>query len=78
MGKTIFITGAGSGLGRGAALGLAKQGHRVIATTEITSQKTDLMREVRERGLDIEVFKLDIQMNVIEQELIIMILIYLL
>ncbi len=60
MGKTIFITGAGSGLGRGAALGLAKQGHRVIATTEITSQKTDLMREARERGLDMEVFKLDI------------------
>ena len=60
MGKTIFITGAGSGLGRGAALGLAKQGHRVIATTEITSQKTDLMREAQERGLDMEVFKLDI------------------
>lgn len=60
MGKTIFITGAGSWLGRGAALGLEKQGHRVIATTEITSQKTDLMREVRERGLDMEVFKLDI------------------
>lgn len=57
MGKTIFITEAGSGLGRGAALGLAKRGHRVIATTEIT---TDLMREALERGLDMEVFKLDI------------------
>ncbi|WP_349729750.1 SDR family NAD(P)-dependent oxidoreductase [Peribacillus frigoritolerans] len=60
MAKTIFITGAGSGLGRGAALGLAKQGHRVIATTDITSQKTDLMREAQERGLDMEVFKLEI------------------
>ncbi|RSD28399.1 SDR family oxidoreductase [Mesobacillus subterraneus] len=60
MAKTIFITGAGSGLGRGAALGLAKKGHRVIATTELTSQKTDLMREVEEQNLDIEVFKLDI------------------
>ncbi|MDV7764206.1 SDR family oxidoreductase [Peribacillus sp. CSMR9] len=60
MAKTIFITGAGSGLGRGAALGLAKRGHRVIATTEITSQKTDLMREAQEQGLDMEVFKLDI------------------
>ncbi|WP_433747369.1 SDR family oxidoreductase [Falsibacillus pallidus] len=60
MGKTIFITGAGSGLGRGASLGLAKNGHRVIATTELTSQKTDLMREAEKRGLDIEVFKLDI------------------
>lgn len=60
MGKTIFITGAGSGLAKGASLGLAKKGHRVIATTELTSQKTNLMREADEQGLDIEVFKLDI------------------
>ncbi|WP_456275034.1 SDR family oxidoreductase [Bacillus sp. AK031] len=60
MSKTIFITGAGSGLARGAALGLAKKGHKIIATTEITSQKTDLLREARDLGLDMEVFKLDI------------------
>lgn len=60
MSKTIFITGAGTGLGRGAALGLARKGHRVIATTELTSQKTDLMREAEEQGLDMVVFKLDI------------------
>jgi short-subunit dehydrogenase len=60
MTKTIFITGAGSGLGRGASIGLAKEGHRVIATTELTSQKTDLLREAEELGLDMEVFKLDI------------------
>ncbi|HAQ06654.1 MAG TPA: short-chain dehydrogenase [Bacillus bacterium] len=60
MSKTIFITGAGSGLGRGASLGLARKGHRVIATTELTSQKTDLLREAREQDLDIDVFKLDI------------------
>jgi short-subunit dehydrogenase len=58
--KTIFITGAGTGLGRGAAIGLAQNGHRVIATTELTSQKTDLLREADELGLDMEVFKLDI------------------
>lgn len=60
MGKTIFITGAGSGLAKGASLGLAKKGHNVIATTELTSQKTDLMREAEEQGLNMEVFKLDI------------------
>jgi len=60
MSKTIFITGAGSGLGRGAAIGLARNGHRVIATTEQTSQKTDLLREAEDLGLDMEVFKLDI------------------
>ncbi|MGM0836371.1 MAG: SDR family oxidoreductase [Bacillota bacterium] len=60
MSKTIFITGAGTGLGRGAALGLARNGHRVIATTELTSQKTGLLREAEELGLDMVVFKLDI------------------
>lgn len=39
MGKKIFITRAGTRLGRGVAIGLAKKGHRVIATTELTSQK---------------------------------------
>lgn len=60
MSKTIFITGAGSGLGRGAAIGLAKKGHRLIATTENTSQKTDLLREANELGLKMEIFKMDI------------------
>lgn len=60
MSKTIFITGAGTGLGRGAAIGLAKAGHRVIATTEITAQKTDLMEEAKRQGVDMEIFKLDI------------------
>ncbi|MFB1083159.1 SDR family oxidoreductase [Jeotgalibacillus sp. JSM ZJ347] len=60
MTKTIFITGAGTGLGRGAALGLAKEGHKVIATTELTAQKTDLMREAEDQGLEMDVFKLDI------------------
>lgn len=31
MAKTILITGAGSGFGRGAALELARRGHKVIA-----------------------------------------------
>ncbi len=60
MEKTIFITGAGSGLGKGSAIGLAKKGHHVIATTETTSQKTALMRETRDLGINMEVFKLDI------------------
>ncbi len=58
--KTIFITGAGSGLGKGAALGLAKKGHKVIASVEIIPQVTELREEAKAQGLDIEVLKLDV------------------
>lgn len=60
--KKILITGAGSGLGRGTAIGLAQAGHDVIATTQLWSQVSDLRREVAELGLEqkIVVDKLDV------------------
>ncbi|MEV0429214.1 hypothetical protein [Micromonospora sp. NPDC050495] len=39
----ILITGAGSGLGRGAALGLARAGHHVIAGAEIWDGSSALL-----------------------------------
>ncbi|QDI90385.1 SDR family oxidoreductase [Salicibibacter halophilus] len=60
MSKTIFITGAGSGLGKGAAIGLAKKGHRVIASVEIISQVTSLREAAADAGVELEVIKLDI------------------
>jgi short-subunit dehydrogenase len=61
MNKTIFITGAGHGFGRGLALGLARKGHKVIAASQIWPQVWDLRGEAREQGLDLEVIKLDLR-----------------
>ncbi|RNF39684.1 SDR family oxidoreductase [Planococcus salinus] len=61
MSKTIFITGAGSGLGKGTALGLSKKGYRVIASVETAPQVTALRQEAAAEGAQLEVFKLDIK-----------------
>ncbi|MGW7545029.1 SDR family oxidoreductase [Streptomyces sp. NPDC054770] len=60
--KKILITGAGTGLGRGTVIGLARAGHQVIATTEIWSQVTELRKHIEELSLQdrVTVDKLDV------------------
>lgn len=60
--KTILITGAGTGLGEGAAIGLAKLGHNVIAGVHIDPQVTVLRNKAKELGIEknLQVQRLDI------------------
>lgn len=60
MTKTILITGAGSGFGKGVALGLARAGHQVIAGCHIWPQVTELRAEAARQGLNLRVIKLDV------------------
>jgi short-subunit dehydrogenase len=60
--KTIMITGAGSGLGKGTALGLAEKGHKIIAAVQTWEQITRLLSEIKGAKFEknIEVIKLDL------------------
>lgn len=61
MSKTILITGAGSGFGKAAGIGMAKNGHNIIATTQVSSQVTPLREEIAALGLkNIRVERLDL------------------
>src|SRR5277367_4959511 len=61
MYRTILITGAGSGLGEGTAIGLAKQGHTVIAAAQSWPQVTALRNKAESLGLSsLRVEKLDL------------------
>lgn len=61
MTKTILITGAGSGFGEAAAIGMARNGHRVIATVQVSPHVTPLREKAKALGLDnLEVLKLDL------------------
>lgn len=61
MSKTILITGAGSGFGEAAAIGMAKNGHTVLATVQVSPQVTPLREKAKALGLEnLRVQKLDL------------------
>src|SRR5947207_3173661 len=58
---SVVITGAGSGLGRGAALGLARQGCRVFAAVQYPQQVTELRAFAAQNSLtSLRVEKVDL------------------
>ena len=61
MSKTILITGAGSGFGKAVAIGMARNGHSIIATVHVSSQVTPLREEAWALGLrNVRVERLDL------------------
>lgn len=58
--KRVLMTGAGSGFGQEAALRLAEKGFDVVAAVEIWAQVQPLKRQAAERGVTLQVEKLDV------------------
>jgi NAD(P)-dependent dehydrogenase (short-subunit alcohol dehydrogenase family) len=58
--KKVLITGAGTGFGYEVALRLAEKGFEVIAGVEIYAQVQTLKRQATERGVTLQVEKLDV------------------
>lgn len=58
--RTILITGAGSGLGRGISLCLAKQGHSIIATDLQRDGAMETAAQVQQAGGKAQGFALDV------------------
>ncbi len=61
--KTVLITGSGSGLGKMAAIKLARRGHKVIATALHDEEVHQLNDFSKLNSLDIQSFKLDITLQ---------------
>jgi 3-hydroxybutyrate dehydrogenase len=58
--RSILITGAGSGLGRGLGLILAKAGHSILATDVAADRAAETAKSIRDAGGRAESFGLDV------------------
>ena len=59
-GKVALVTGAANGIGRGAAVMLAREGARIIATDLQDEKGLVLLRELRESGCEAEYYRHDV------------------
>ncbi len=68
--KTILITGAGTGIGRDAALALARRGHRVVAAVHNEAQAQALHTQPEVQSLGMEVIVMDITQEAQRQQVL--------
>jgi NAD(P)-dependent dehydrogenase (short-subunit alcohol dehydrogenase family) len=60
LSQVVLITGASTGIGRAAALALARRGHTVIATTRELARGEELRASARREGLALTLAQLDV------------------
>ncbi|MFE9680824.1 SDR family NAD(P)-dependent oxidoreductase [Streptomyces sp. NPDC006285] len=60
MGRSVVVTGAGSGIGLATALRLAGAGYEVIATARSTEKAEKLAARAEERGLHLQTLALEL------------------
>lgn len=68
--RTILITGAGGGLGRGMALYLAEKGHAIVATDLRYEAALDVVGQIKAQEGQAEAFGLDVASSTSIQQLI--------
>jgi NAD(P)-dependent dehydrogenase (short-subunit alcohol dehydrogenase family) len=59
-GKSVIVTGAGSGIGRAAALAFAAEGARLVVAEVNQSSGEDTARQIRDRGGDATFIRTDV------------------
>src|SRR5690625_4545818 len=59
-GKTAIVTGAGRGIGKSVALGLADAGSNIVICRRTTTELTDVANEIQKKGREVLVIPCDV------------------
>jgi NADP-dependent 3-hydroxy acid dehydrogenase YdfG len=60
-GKTVFVTGASSGIGRATALGFAREGARLLVCARRADRLNEVVEELKAAGAETHGFVLDVR-----------------
>ena len=61
--KTIIVTGANSGIGKEAALNLAKSGHRILMLSRDSEKSEQALEEIRSQSNNNQVFLIKVDLS---------------